>query len=266
MRLDGGIGRALVPPLANRGVQLVLTGRDPAALAGAAGADAGSEETAAAVTGAGTGPRTIVADLTDAAAVERLAAEALDCFGRVDLLICNAGAGWAGQLAGMPLETAERLVTLNLLAPVRLTRLLLPGMLERGHGHLVYVTSIAGATGVGGEALYAATKGGLALFAASLREELAGRGVGVSVAVPGVVDTAFFERRGTPYPRTWPRPIPPERVARALLGAVESNRAEVFSPAWMRLPARLAGSAPGLYRALATRFGSARAPAGARHR
>src|SRR6266542_927209 len=55
-------------------------------------------------------------------------------------------------------DRAERLVTLNLVAPVRLTRLLLPGMLERGGGHLVYVTSIAGATGVAREAVYAATK------------------------------------------------------------------------------------------------------------
>ncbi len=256
MRLDGsvalvtgassGIGRALVPLLARRGAQLLLTGRDPDALA------------AAAASGAGSGARAIPADLADPAEVARVAATALEGDGRVDLLVCNAGAGWAGPLAEMPLDRAEQLVALNLLAPVRLTRLLLPGMLERGRGHLVFVTSIAGATGVGGEAVYAATKGGLATFAASLREELAGSGggVGVSVVVPGVVDTPFFERRGTPYARTWPRPIPPERVARALVHAVESGRAEVFAPAWMRFPARLAGSAPALYRTLAIRFGA----------
>src|SRR6266536_3088320 len=122
--------------------------------------------------------------------------------GRVDLLVSNAGAGWAGDLAAMPLDLAERLVTLNLVAPVRLTRLLLPGMLERGGGHLVYVTSIAGATGVAREAVYAATKAGLATFADSVREDVAGSGVTVSVVVPGVVDTPFFYRRGSAYDRS----------------------------------------------------------------
>src|SRR6266498_598590 len=165
----------------------------------------------------------------------------------------------AERTGGEPLavDLAERLVTLNLVAPVRLTRLLLPGMLERGGGHLVYVTSIAGATGVAREAVYAATKAGLGTFADSVREEVAGSGVTVSVVVPGVVDTPFFDRRGSAYDRSWPAPIPAQRVARALLRAISSDRAEVFAPAWIRLPARFKGAAPGLYRRLALRFGQA---------
>jgi len=253
MKLDGsvalvtgassGIGRAVVSLLAHRGARLVLTGRDRGALASIA---------------ASVAARTIPADLTDPASVERVAATALEGDGRIDLLVCNAGAGWAGPMAEMPPGDVDQLVALNLLAPVHLTRLLLPGMLERGRGHLVFVTSIAGATGVGGEAVYAATKGGLGTFADSLREEVASRGVGISVVVPGVVATPFFERRGTPYARAWPRPIAPERVAAALVRAVESDRAEVFAPGWMRVPARLAGSAPALYRTLAIRFGATR--------
>ncbi|HEX9342358.1 MAG TPA: SDR family NAD(P)-dependent oxidoreductase [Actinomycetota bacterium] len=253
MRIDGavvlltgassGIGAATAPLLAERGARLLLAGRDRDALAAAAERCGG---------------QVLAADLADPGATERLAAEALACHGRVDLLINNAGAGWAGPLAEMALDRAARLVALNLLAPMALARLLLPGMLERRHGHLVFVTSIAGVTGVGGEAVYAAAKGGLATFAASLREELSGRGVGISLVVPGVVATPFFDRRGTPYARTWPRPIAPERVAAALLRAVESDRAEVFAPAWMRFPARLAGSAPALYRTLAIRFGATR--------
>src|SRR6266545_3360805 len=161
---SSGIGLALAPLLAERGATLALAGRDAVALAGLV----------------------------------------LERHGRVDLLVSNAGAGWAGDLAAMPLDLAERLVTLNLVAPVRLTRLLLPGMLERGGGHLVYVTSIAGATGVAREAVYAATKAGLATFADSVREEVAGSGVTVSVVVPGVVDTPFFDRRGSAYDRSWP--------------------------------------------------------------
>jgi short-subunit dehydrogenase len=253
MRLEGsialvtgassGIGRALSPLLAARGASLALAGRDAAALAEIAER---------------TGGQPLTADLASPGGAERLAGLVLERFGRVDLLVNNAGAGWAGDLVAMPLETADRMVALNLVAPVRLTRLLLPGMLERGSGHLVYVTSIAGATGVAREAVYAATKAGLATFADSVREEVAGSGVTVSVVVPGVVDTPFFDRRGSAYDRSWPAPIRPERVARALLRAISSDRAEVFAPAWARVPARLKGAAPGVYRRLALRFGQAR--------
>src|SRR5262245_13998043 len=253
MRLEGrialvtgassGIGRALSSLLAERGASLALAGRDAAALAEVAER---------------TGGQPVAVDLAEPDGAERLADLVLERYGRVDLLVNNAGAGWAGDLAAMPMDLAERLVTLNLVAPVRLTRLLLPGMLERGSGHLVYVTSIAGATGVAREAVYAATKAGLATFADSVREEVAGSGVTVSVVVPGVVDTPFFDRRGSAYDRSWPPPIPAERVARALLRAISSDRAEVFAPAWIRLPARLKGAAPGLYRRLALRFGQAR--------
>jgi short-subunit dehydrogenase len=253
MRLEGrialvtgassGIGRALSPLLAELGATLALAGRDQHALAEIAGR---------------TGGEPLMADLAEPGGAERLAELVLERWGRVDLLVNNAGAGWAGDLAAMPPETADRLIALNLAAPVRLTRLLLPGMLERGGGHLVYVTSIAGATGVAREAVYAATKAGLATFADSLREEVAGTGISVSVVVPGVVDTPFFERRGSAYDRSWPPPIPADRVAHALLRAIRSDRAEVFAPAWIRLPARLKGAVPGVYRRLALRFGQAR--------
>jgi short-subunit dehydrogenase len=237
---SSGIGRAVAVLLAERGARLALTGRDRDALAAVAER---------------TGAQVITADLAEPGAAERLAEQALGRWGRVDLLVSNAGAGWAGALVEMPPEVAERLLALNLLAPVRLTRLVLPGMLERGGGHLAYVGSVAGATGVAREAVYAASKAGLATFADSVREEVAGRGVTVSVTVPGVVDTPFFSRRGSAYDRAWPAPISAERVGRAVVRAIESDRAEVFAPAWMRLPARFKGAMPGLYRTLALRFG-----------
>jgi short-subunit dehydrogenase len=128
-------------------------------------------------------------------------------------------------------------------------------MLARGRGRIVFVTSIAGRTGVAGEAVYAATKAGVDAFADSLRFELHGTGVGVAVVVPGVVQTAFFERRGRPYGRTSPRPVPPDRVAAAVLRAVTTD-GDFYVPRWLRVPVALRGAAPGLYRALATRFGA----------
>ena len=79
------------------------------------------------------------------------------------------------------------MLAVNLAAPIRLTAALAPGMVARGHGHIVNVASIAGWVGVGHEAVYSATKGGLIAFSESVRYELAGTGVGVTVVVPAAV-------------------------------------------------------------------------------
>ncbi len=237
---SSGIGAATADKLAAAGSRPLLVGREGSRL------EAAAERT---------GGAAIQADLAAPGGPATAAARALELAGRVDVLVNNAGVGWAGTLPAMEDDDISRLVEVNLLAPLRLTRLLAPEMVERGRGHLVSVSSIAGATGVRDEAVYSATKAGLATFADAVRADLAGSGVGVSVVVPGVVDTPFFEARGTPYGRRWPRPIPPERVASAVVDAVRHDRPEVFVPRWMRLPARLRGGLPGAYRALATRFG-----------
>lgn len=248
MRVDGavclitgassGIGAATARHLARRGGRVLLAGRDAARL------DVLAEET---------GGVPLVADLADGTGATTVAEQALAAAGHVDLLVNNAGLGWAGDFATMSTDDIATLVAVNLTAPLVLTRLLLPGMRTRGQGHVVLVSSIAGCVGVGREAAYSATKAGMNAFAASLRYELAGSGVGVSVVVPGVVDTAFFARRGTPYARSRPRPIPADRVALAVLGCVERNRVEAFRPRWLRVPSRLNGATPGVFRRLAAR-------------
>jgi short-subunit dehydrogenase len=238
---SSGIGAAIARALAAAGARVLLAGQDRGRLDRVA---------------AETGAASIQADLAAPDGPARLAAAARENAGNgIDVLVSNAGIGWAGPFADIPGPAVQRLVAVNLTAAMELTRLLVPAMADRGRGHVVFVSSIAGATGVRGEAAYAATKAGLRYYAESLRYELAGRGVGVTVVVPGVIDTPFFTRRGTPYDRGRPAPIPAERVARATLAAIEHRRAEVYVPAWMRLPARLQGAAPGLFRVLATRFG-----------
>jgi short-subunit dehydrogenase len=118
----------------------------------------------------------------------------------------------------------------------------------------VFVSSIAGAIGVRHEAVYAATKAGLNCLAESLNYELADRGVGVSPVLPGVVDTPFFSRRGRPYHRHSPSPIPAEQVAAAITRAVESDLPVVYVPGWLRIPAWLHGAAPRTFAAIAGRF------------
>jgi len=234
---SSGIGRAAALLFARRGALVKATGRDQGALRDLAAASPRIEFRPA--------------DLIDAGATAGLA----DWAGPLDVLVNNAGAGWAGSFADMDDARVEELVALNLVAPVELTRAVLPGMLARGRGRIVNVASVAAHVGVDDEAVYAATKWGLAGFTESLRAELAGTSVGVSLVSPGVVRTAFFERRGAPYARTFPAPIPAGRVAGAILRVVERDEDEAFEPRWMAIPARLRGAWPRLYRALAARFG-----------
>ena len=173
----------------------------------------------------------------------------------IDILINNAGVGWAGPLTEMSAAKVAHMVAVNLTAPIELTRLLTPVLGAGGRGRVVFVSSIAGTTGVTQEAVYAATKAGLGCFAESLRYELAGTDVGVSVVVPGVVDTPFFARRGSPYGRRRPIPVSAQRVARTVLTAIERDQAMTFVPRWFGFPAWLHGTAPGTFRALAARFG-----------
>jgi short-subunit dehydrogenase len=237
---SSGIGRATAHALAQRGATVLLHGRDRAALTQVADR---------------TGGTVLVEDLAEPGAGARLGDRALAASGRVDLVVANAGAGFAGAFSTMDLEHPGRLVAANLTAPIELTRALLPGMLARGRGGIVFVTSIAGRTGVAGEAVYAATKAGLDVFAESLRLELHGTGVRVGVLVPGVVATDFFARRGRPYGRQRPRLRSSDAMAAAIVRLVETGHAETYAPGWLRMPVAVRSLAPGLYRRLAARFG-----------
>jgi len=233
---SSGIGRATAMALARRGARVQVTGRDQQAL-----------ETLAKTCDAAI----FRADLSQPGDVERLAEWA----GPVDLLVNNAGFGWAGPFSKMDPAMVDELIWVNLVAPLRLAARLVPGMMERGQGHLVNVASIAGHVGVRFEAVYAEAKAGLIAFSESLRYEVAGSGVGVTVVSPGAVRTGFFEREGRTYNRAFPRPVAPERVAGAVVHAIEHDREQVFVPRWLAFPAWLHGVWPGLYRRLAVRYG-----------
>lgn len=247
MRLDGkvvlvtggsaGIGAAVVERLAAAGARVVVHGRDPLRTSAVAAQSGG------------------VPVMGDLVAPEEIVAAALRVHGRIDVLVANAGLGWAGPFAQMPVDQLDRLVSVDLLAPLRLVRCLLPAMIERRSGHIALVGSIAGRTAVAGEAVYAATKAALDIFAESLRLELRGSGVTVSLTIPGAVDTGFFAARGRAYDRKYPRPLPAGVVAQALVDGISNDRAEVWAPGWLRVAPTVRALAPGLYRRLAARFG-----------
>lgn len=235
-----GIGRATVRELRGRGAHVVAVGRDEAALASL------TEEYDV---------TPVCLDLRADGAAEQVVAAALDRHGRLDVAVANAGVGHAGSVATMTAECVDELLAVNVRAPVQLARAALPTMLAQGRGALVFVSSIAGALLVPGETVYSATKAAVEGFAEPLREELRGTGVTVSTVLPGVVATGFFDRRGTPYDRRFPRPIRAERVATAVAEAAVSGRARVVVPRWLAVPIRLRGAAPGLYRAMSRRLG-----------
>lgn len=237
---SSGIGAATALALHEAGARLVLHGRDTERL------DALAERT---------GGASVTGDLADTAAIPVLAREILDRFGEVDVLVNNAGIGWAGPFAEMTAADVRRVIDVNLTAPIELTRALLPALRDRPAARVVFVTSIAGRTAVAGESVYSAVKAGVDAFADSLRFELTGTGVKVGVVVPGVVDTEFFARRGRPYDRSTPKPIPAARVAEAVVRAVRDDRADQYVPRWLRAPVVVRGVLPGVYRALAARFG-----------
>lgn len=227
----GGLGRAIAGALADRGARLVLSSRKPDELA----------ELAAELPGGG--HRTLVCDLADEGAALRLLAEA----GQVDVLVANAGLPASGRLDGFSQEEIGRALRVNLESPVRMARELTPRLVERGSGHLVFVSSISGKAATARASLYAATKFGVRGFALCLREDLRGTGVGVSVISPGAIRAAgmFADSRAAPPPLIGTGT--PEQVAGAVVRAIKHDRSEItVAPLRQRALSRIAINAPEL--------------------
>jgi short-subunit dehydrogenase len=245
-----GIGRATTLALHSRGARVVAVDRDAAALGGLARDSAvDAVATVDAVT-------TVTVDLADPAHADQVVAAALAAHGRVDALVANAGIGYAGAFATMPAHTVSTLLDVNFRAPMLLARSVLPVLIEQHRGGaLLFTTSIGGAVPVRGEAAYCASKTALEAFADALREEVRADGITVSTVRPGVVRTAFHASRGEPYTRRFPRLIPPEQVAAAIIGLLETGSARRTVPPWLEVAAVARRRAPWLYRVLSQRFG-----------
>ncbi|HEU5099560.1 MAG TPA: SDR family oxidoreductase [Roseiflexaceae bacterium] len=225
-----GIGEAIARELARRGYALALAARSAGAL----------EMLSAELSRNGTPALPIPADMCDTQAIERLARVALAHFGRVDALIHNAGIGGHGRVARLEAGAAAATIGTNLLAPIELTRALLPQMLERGSGNIVLIASVAGHIGLPSSATYSASKFGLRGFAHALRREVAHRGVGVTIISPGFIKTDMTRWMGN-------LPLPgPAIVARAVARALEHPRRELFVPGYYRLLVWLEHLLPGI--------------------
>src|SRR5437763_14110260 len=239
-----GIGRAVARTAAARGARVGLVARTRQDL----------EAVLAEIGGRGAIATADMADREQAeAAIEALASE----LGPVEILVNNAGVGAYGPVLDAPVEDFERLMRVNYFSAVYATKAVLPSMVERGRGHIVNLASVAGRFGAPLEAAYSASKFAMVGFTEALAFEVGPRGVGVSMVNPGPVDTEFFERRGHPYARSRPKPVPAERVAAAVIDVVEHNRLERIIPPSLRPALVFKDMLPPLYR-----FGTTKAVAG----
>lgn len=214
---SSGIGRELALEIARRGSDVALLARRREAL----------EETAASVEGLGRKAVALPCDVRDRAAVLAAIAEAASRLGPIDLLVANAGIGvplsasrWDGSRVA---ETFE----VNVLGAAHAFEAVLPGMLERGRGHLVGVSSLAAWRGVPGHGPYGASKAAMNVMLESLRAELAPRGVAVTTICPGFVRTPMTARNKFRMPFL----MEPEEAARRIARAIAARR-RVYAFPW----------------------------------
>lgn len=172
---SGGIGRTIALRLARDGMNVVASGRREGALA----------EVVAELRGLGVKAEAIPADLGDLSQVDPLIERSEAALGEVDVLVNNAGVETVGAFTVYSPEQLTSMVDVNLTAPMLLTHRVVPGMLARGRGHVVFISSLAGKLGPAYNEPYAATKAGLIGLNQSLRAEYSQAPIGFSVVCPG---------------------------------------------------------------------------------
>ncbi|AEV85500.1 alcohol dehydrogenase [Actinoplanes sp. SE50] len=217
---SSGIGLATASALVKRGYRVLGTSRDPAT-----------------VTQPAAGVEYVALDLTSDASIAALA----DLLGGVDVLVNNAGESQSGPFEELPMDALRRLFQVNVLGPVRLAQLALPGMRGRGYGRVVMVGSMLASFPLAYRSSYVATKAAVKGFATAARHEYSPFGVWLTTVEPGSINTGISERRtrhvadGSPHRADFDRMltaldrnekagISAETVAATILTAIEAER------------------------------------------
>lgn len=214
---SSGIGRATARALAAAGAQVALAARSNEAL----------NELAAEITGRGGRALAVPTDVTDRRQVEALVAATVSAWGRLDIVVANAGRYVQVPVPDATVEDFEEALAVNFFGTIYVVLAALPHLVERGHGHVIVMSSLDGKKGIPPDAPYAAAKFAVAGFGDVARQELAPLGVQVSTIFPGRVDTPLIEHLRVP--RVQPK-LPPGRVATAVLRALRRAPAEVVLP------------------------------------
>ena len=213
-----GIGVFIARACAFRGANLAITDQDADALG----------KLAARLAGTGTTVVALPADLRDPGSLDELVPQAEAALGPVDILVNNAAVARLAPFIEFDDAELRAMVEVNLMAPMILTRRLLPGMIERGHGHVVTVSSLEGRKGIPFDAAYSGTKAALVSWMEAIHVELEGTGVRTSIVLPGYVSEAgIFADRGATVPRLMGARSASD-VARAVVRAIERESQEVI--------------------------------------
>jgi short-subunit dehydrogenase len=246
---SAGIGRATALRLAREGAAIAVCARRGDRL----------DEVAREVEQAGGQALAVRADVADPDQMTRLVAAAVERFGRLDVMVCNAGFGIAGAIDDIAPADMRRLVEVNLLGTYHAARAALPVFRRQARGHLIVVSSIVGKRGVPYMGAYAATKFAQVGLAECLRSEVAGSDIHVSVVYPVSTDTEFFEvmsrETGTEVHRSFGPRQRVDEVADAIARAIERPVPEVYPYAAARGLVWLNALAPGLCDRFVKRFG-----------
>jgi short-subunit dehydrogenase len=209
----GGIGQAIAEELAGRGAGLVLSSRRTEELQALAESLPGGAER----------HEVLVADLAEPGAAETLVEGA----GDIDALVANAALPASGKLEDFSSNEVQRAIRVNFESPILMARATASKLVEKGEGHLVFISSLSGKVGSPRSALYSSTKFGLRGFAFGLREDMRDHGVGVSIVSPGFVRGAGMWADAEVEPPPMIGTTTPAKVARAVARAIERNRNEI---------------------------------------
>jgi len=214
---SSGIGRATALALARQGVLLAIASRNTMAL----------KTLASEISSFGCEALVIPTDVTQQGQVDRLVEAVIDHWGHIDILVSNAGQYIRAPIYRMDPSVMEQSMAVNFFGGVYAVHAVLPHMLARSSGHIVFVSSLDGKFALPGDAPYVAAKFALTGFGATLRQEMAGKGIIVTTVLPGRVDTPMIQNLHVPWISA---KIPPEAVARGIVRAIRRRQAEVILP------------------------------------
>ncbi|MBW4563651.1 MAG: SDR family NAD(P)-dependent oxidoreductase [Mojavia pulchra JT2-VF2] len=214
---SGGIGEFIARALA----------KEQATVVGVSRSQEGLDRICAEVEAAGGRGISIRFDVSKLEELPTLVQQIHQLVGSIDILINNAAIEKYRPFQDYTLEDTQSILTTNLLAPIELTRLVLPTMLDRNSGHIVNIASLAGKKGAPYNSIYSASKAGLIMWSDAIQQELAGTNVGVSVVCPGYTDAGMFHVLDIKPPSA-AHVAQPTEVADAVLQSIKQNQKEVI--------------------------------------
>ncbi len=241
-----GLGPYIAESLAKEGVNVALAARSKDAL----------HAVAEKLTRFNIKAEACPADVTDMDSLVRLVEDVKKKFGRIDILVNNAGIEWVSRYVDLSPEFIETMIQTNMIAPMLMARLVLPGMIERDNGHIVTMSSLGGKKGSPYSATYAGTKAGLIQWTGGLRAELHGTGVGASVICPGfVAKSGMFAVYNKKAPKITGETTP-DKVAASVIKAIKKDVGEIIVNPGLIWPMMMADAIhPGIMRWVLRKFG-----------